>query len=153
MTKGAGPGYEGLQRKKLLTLLITLALVLTAALVEAGTGSIKFGLDEIFLALTGRGSATANTVLFGIRFPRAVAAILVGAALAMSGAQIVLFTTGRGTPFASPVPTVKISSNSKLAAHKKNWIDFNAGVLLENHILNLSLKLQQELLQLEPNYL
>lgn len=51
MTKGAGPGYEGLQRKKLLTLLITLALVLTAALVEAGTGSIKFGLDEIFLAL------------------------------------------------------------------------------------------------------
>ena len=86
MTKGAGPGYEGLQRKKLLTLLITLALVLTAALVEAGTGSIKFGLDEIFLALTGRGSATANTVLFGIRFPRAVAAILVGAALAMSGA-------------------------------------------------------------------
>lgn len=86
MTRGAGPGYEGLQRKKLLTLLITLALVLTAALVEAGTGSIKFGLDEIFLALTGRGSATANTVLFGIRFPRAVAAILVGAALAMSGA-------------------------------------------------------------------
>ncbi|MFR3290878.1 MAG: iron chelate uptake ABC transporter family permease subunit [Lachnospiraceae bacterium] len=86
MTKGAGPGYEGLQRKKLLTLLITLALVLTAALVEAGTGSIKFGLDDIFLALTGRGSATANTVLFGIRFPRAVAAILVGAALAMSGA-------------------------------------------------------------------
>src|SRR5699024_8130097 len=86
MTKGAGPGYEGLQRKKLLTLLITLALVLTAALVEAGTGSIKFGLDEIFLALTGRGSATANTVLFGIRFPRAVAAILVGAALASAGA-------------------------------------------------------------------
>ena len=85
MTKGAAPGYEGLQRKKLLTLLITLVLVVLAALAEAGTGSIKFGLDEIFRALTGRGSATANTVLFGIRFPRAAAAILVGAALAMSG--------------------------------------------------------------------
>ncbi len=80
-----GPSYEGLQRKKLLTLLVSCALVVLAALVEAGTGSIKFGLDEIFRALTGRGSATANTVLFGIRFPRAAAAILVGAALAMSG--------------------------------------------------------------------
>ena len=53
-------------------------------------------------------------------------------ALALSGAHIVLFTTGRGTPFASPVPTVKISSNSKLAGHKDNWIDFNAGRLVED---------------------
>ena len=52
-------------------------------------------------------------------------------ALAASGAQVILFTTGRGTPFASPVPTIKISSNSALAAHKKTWIDFNAGVLTE----------------------
>ncbi|MFR1015799.1 MULTISPECIES: UxaA family hydrolase [Veillonella] len=51
-------------------------------------------------------------------------------ALAAAGAQLVLFTTGRGTPFASPVPTVKIASNSKLANFKKNWIDFNAGTLL-----------------------
>ena len=50
----------------------------------------------------------------------------------MSGAQIVLFTTGRGTPFASPVPTVKISSNSALARHKSNWIDFNAGRMVED---------------------
>ncbi len=81
-----GPSYEGLQRKKLLALLITCALAIIAALAEAGTGSIEFGLDEIFRALIGRGDATANTVLFGIRFPRAAAAILVGAALAMSGA-------------------------------------------------------------------
>ena len=60
--------------------------MLTAALVQAGTGSIKIGQADIYLALTDRGSATATTVLFGIRFPRAVAAILVGAALAMSGA-------------------------------------------------------------------
>lgn len=51
-------------------------------------------------------------------------------ALAAAGAQMVLFTTGRGTPFASPVPTVKIASNSKLANFKKNWIDFDAGTLL-----------------------
>ena len=43
-----------------------------------------------------------------------------------------LFTTGRGTPFASPVPTVKISSNSALFQKKENWIDFNCGVLVED---------------------
>ena len=58
--------------------------------------------------------------------------LVAATALAASGAQIVLFTTGRGTPFASPVPTVKISSNSMLAEKKKNWIDFNAGVLAED---------------------
>ena len=58
--------------------------------------------------------------------------LVASTALAASGAQIVLFTTGRGTPFASPVPTMKISSNSRLADHKKNWIDFNAGEVLEN---------------------
>lgn len=57
-------------------------------------------------------------------------------ALAAAGAQIVLFTTGRGTPFASPVPTVKIASNSKLAEHKKNWIDFNAGRILEDESMD-----------------
>lgn len=55
-------------------------------------------------------------------------------ALALSGAQIVLFTTGRGTPFASPVPTAKISSNTPLYDKKGNWIDFNAGRLLEEGV-------------------
>ena len=58
--------------------------------------------------------------------------LVASTALAVSGAHIVLFTTGRGTPFASPVPTVKISSNSKLAGHKDNWIDFNAGRMVED---------------------
>ena len=53
-------------------------------------------------------------------------------ALAASGAHIVLFTTGRGTPFACPVPTVKISTNNLLAEKKKNWIDFNCGVLVDD---------------------
>lgn len=52
-------------------------------------------------------------------------------ALAAAGAHMVLFTTGRGTPFASPVPTIKISSNSHLAQYKSNWIDFNAGTIAE----------------------
>lgn len=58
--------------------------------------------------------------------------LVAATALAAAGAQIVLFTTGRGTPFASPVPTVKISTNSRLAGKKSGWIDFNAGVLVED---------------------
>lgn len=57
--------------------------------------------------------------------------LVAATALAAAGAHIVLFTTGRGTPFASPVPTMKISTNSRLAGKKSNWIDFNAGVLVE----------------------
>lgn len=53
-------------------------------------------------------------------------------ALAAAGAHLVLFTTGRGTPFSGPVPTVKISTNTDLYDRKRNWIDFNAGVLLDN---------------------
>ena len=47
--------------------------------------------------------------------------------LASAGGHMVLFTTGRGTPFGGFVPTIKISTNSDLAARKKNWIDFDAG--------------------------
>jgi altronate hydrolase len=53
-------------------------------------------------------------------------------ALIASGATMILFTTGRGTPLGFPVPSVKISSNSQLAALKKNWIDFDAGRVLVN---------------------
>ncbi|WFR54852.1 altronate dehydratase family protein [Anaerocolumna sp. AGMB13025] len=58
--------------------------------------------------------------------------LVAATALAAAGAHIVLFTTGRGTPFASPVPTVKIASNTALYEKKKNWIDFNAGILMED---------------------
>lgn len=57
-------------------------------------------------------------------------------ALAASGAHIVLFTTGRGTPFACPVPTVKLSSNTGLSKKKSNWIDFNCGVMVEDTSLD-----------------
>ena len=62
--------------------------------------------------------------------------LVASTALAASGAHIVLFTTGRGTPFACPVPTMKISSNSRLAGKKENWIDFNAGVVAEGEDLD-----------------
>ena len=58
--------------------------------------------------------------------------LVAATALAAAGAQIILFTTGRGTPFAAPVPTMKIATNSRLAGKKSNWIDFNAGVLVED---------------------
>jgi altronate hydrolase len=51
--------------------------------------------------------------------------------LIAAGCHVVLFTTGRGTPFGGPVPTLKISSNTALAERKKNWIDFNAGSVME----------------------
>ena len=51
--------------------------------------------------------------------------------LAACGAQIILFTTGRGTPLCGPVPTLKISTNTALFKKKPHWIDFNAGVLFE----------------------
>ena len=52
-------------------------------------------------------------------------------ALAAAGATAILFTTGRGTPLGFPVPTIKIASNSDLAARKPGWIDFDAGQVLE----------------------
>ena len=58
--------------------------------------------------------------------------LVASTALAASGAHIVLFTTGRGTPFACPVPTVKISTNNQLAEKKQNWIDFNCGVIVND---------------------
>jgi altronate hydrolase len=58
--------------------------------------------------------------------------LVAATALGSAGCQLVLFTTGRGTPFGSFVPTMKISTNSNLANNKPGWIDFNAGVILEN---------------------
>ena len=57
--------------------------------------------------------------------------LVAATALAAAGCQLVLFTTGRGTPFGTFVPTMKVSTNSQIHARKPNWIDFNAGVLLE----------------------
>lgn len=57
--------------------------------------------------------------------------LVASTALAAAGCQIVLFTTGRGTPFGTFIPTMKISTNTHLYNKKRNWIDFNAGELVE----------------------
>ena len=57
--------------------------------------------------------------------------LVASTALASAGCHIVLFTTGRGTPFGTFVPTMKIATNPTLATNKPNWIDFSAGQLVE----------------------
>lgn len=66
--------------------------------------------------------------------------LVASTALAAAGCQIVLFTTGRGTPFGTFVPTMKISTNSSLYENKPNWIDFNAGELVDGTDMNSLLR-------------
>ena len=61
--------------------------------------------------------------------------LVAATALASCGCHLVLFTTGRGTPFGTFVPTMKIATNPYLASHKKNWIDFSAGQLVEGRTM------------------
>ncbi len=56
--------------------------------------------------------------------------------LTAAGCHMILFTTGRGTPFGAPAPTVKISTNTALYEKKKGWIDFNAGSVAEGEPLD-----------------
>lgn len=65
--------------------------------------------------------------------------LVASTALAAAGCQLVLFTTGRGTPFGTFVPTLKVSTNSSLAQRKPTWIDFNAGVLAEDKTMDETL--------------
>lgn len=64
--------------------------------------------------------------------------LVASTALASCGCHMVLFTTGRGTPFGTFVPTMKISTNSGLAKNKPTWIDFNAGVIVENEPMEVT---------------
>ncbi len=66
--------------------------------------------------------------------------LIAATALGASGCQIVLFTTGRGTPFSTFVPTLKIATNDRLSSFKANWIDFNAFSMDEDGLLNVILK-------------
>lgn len=57
-------------------------------------------------------------------------------ALTAAGAQLILFTTGRGTPFGAPAPTLKLSTNTPLFERKPHWLDFNAGPVAEGEGLD-----------------
>lgn len=99
-------------------------------------------LEEKSLGCVQKGgtSAVVDVLKYGDRVEKNGLNILEGpgndmvaqTVLAASGAQIILFTTGRGTPLGAPVPTIKISTNSELYTRKRKWIDFNAGKLLES---------------------
>ena len=62
--------------------------------------------------------------------------LVAATALASCGCHLVLFTTGRGTPFGTFVPTMKISTNPTLAKNKPNWVDFSAGQLVEGRTMD-----------------
>ena len=66
--------------------------------------------------------------------------LIAATALAASGCQIVMFTTGRGTPFSTFVPTMKIASNAHISEFKNNWIDFNAYSMDEDGLYDLLVK-------------
>lgn len=66
--------------------------------------------------------------------------LIAATALAAAGCQIVLFTTGRGTPFSTFVPTMKIATNHKLADKKSKWIDFDAFDMEEDKLFDLLLR-------------
>lgn len=57
-------------------------------------------------------------------------------AMTAAGAHMILFTTGRGTPFGAPAPTLKIATNSQLAGRKKGWIDFDAGSIVDGESID-----------------
>ena len=61
--------------------------------------------------------------------------LVASTALASCGCHIVLFTTGRGTPFGTFVPTMKIATNPTLAKNKPQWVDFSAGQLIEGRTM------------------
>ena len=66
--------------------------------------------------------------------------LIAATALAAAGCQMVLFTTGRGTPFSTFVPTMKIATNTRIAEKKKNWIDFCAYSMDEDALFDLILQ-------------
>ena len=66
--------------------------------------------------------------------------LIASTALASSGCQIVLFTTGRGTPFSTFVPTMKIGTNDNISSFKNGWIDFNAFGMNEDALFDLLLR-------------
>lgn len=98
-------------------------------------------LEEKSLGCVQKGgtSAVVDVLGYGDRVSRPGLSLLYGpgndlvaaTALAAAGCQLVLFTTGRGTPFGTFVPTVKVSTNTPLFEAKPKWIDFNAGEIVK----------------------
>lgn len=74
--------------------------------------------------------------------------LVASSALAASGCQMVLFTTGRGTPFGCFVPTIKVATNTPLFEKKTAWMDFNAGILLDQTLEEVVVKFTDYLIDI-----
>jgi len=96
---------------------------------EKSLGAIQKGGEATVTRVLRYGEAVAGGGLSLLEAPGNDA--VSSTAMVASGATVLLFTTGRGTPLGFPVPTIKISSNSDIAAKKPHWIDFNAGALID----------------------
>ncbi|HEV7893172.1 MAG TPA: altronate dehydratase family protein [Pyrinomonadaceae bacterium] len=99
---------------------------------EKSLGAIQKGGRAIVTEVIGYGKRATRSGLVLLAAPGndGVSAT----AEVVAGANLVLFTTGRGTPLGVPVPTLKISSNTELARRKPKWIDFDAGVLVNDEV-------------------
>src|SRR6185436_13023957 len=99
---------------------------------EKSLGAIQKGGRAIITEVIGYGKRATRSGLVLLAAPGndGVSAT----AEVVAGANLVLFTTGRGTPLGVPVPTLKISSNTELARRKPKWIDFDAGVLVNDEV-------------------
>ena len=95
---------------------------------EKSCGCVQKGGDAPIMDVIGYGDPVVTKGLNMLYGPGND--LVSSTALTAAGAHLILFTTGRGTPFAAPVPTMKIATNTDLATRKHGWIDFNAGQLL-----------------------
>lgn len=96
---------------------------------EKSLGAIQKGGQAAIVAVLGYGDQVKAKGLNLLNAPGNDG--ISSTAMVASGATVLLFTTGRGTPLGFPVPTLKLATNSDLAHRKPDWIDFNAGVLVE----------------------
>jgi len=110
---------------------------------EKSLGAVQKGGQATITQILDYGEISTNKGLNLLQCPGNDA--VSSTALIASGATLLLFTTGRGTPLGFPVPTIKVATNNKLAQQKAHWIDFNAGSLLDEN-KNLS-QLSDELLK------
>lgn len=93
------PAVQARRRRGVLVTAVTLAVALAAAVVGLTTGSFHTSLPEVVSALTGHADARTSVVVLGLRVPRVLAALLIGAALTLAGA---VFQTLARNPLASP---------------------------------------------------
>ena len=96
---------------------------------EKSCGCVQKGGDAPIMDVIGYGDPVVTKGLNMLYGPGND--LVSSTALTAAGAHLILFTTGRGTPFAAPAPTMKLSTNTPLATRKNNWIDFNAGVVAD----------------------